>query len=95
MVQLAQPSINPDVVSTLLDNGEAVLMHMGTASYFSLNPTGARIWQLLTAGLPPAAIATQLAEEYAVTSAQAHQSVLALVGQLVEQKLLLVEDAPA
>lgn len=95
MVQFTQQSINPDVVSTQLDNGEAVLMHMGTASYFSLNPTGARIWQLLTAGLSPAAIAAQLAEEYAVTSAQAHQSVLTLVGQLVEQKLLLVEDAPA
>lgn len=95
MTEGRQPSLNPDVVSTLLDNGEAVLMHMGTASYFSLNATGARIWQLLTTGLAPAAIAEQLAAEYAITPAQAHQSVLTLVGQLVDQQLLLVADVPA
>lgn len=86
--------VNPDVVSTLLDNGEVVLMHMGTASYFSLNQSGARIWQLLGAGLAPTAIAAQLAEEYEVTAAQATQSVFALVRQLAAQDLLQVDADP-
>ncbi len=85
-----QGLINPDVVSTRLDNGDAVLMHMGTASYFSLNQSGARIWQLLEAGLSPAAIATQLVAEYEVTPAQATQSVLTLMRQLTAQGLLRV-----
>ncbi len=85
-----QALINPDVVSTLLDNGEVVLMHMGTASYFSLNQSGARIWQLLEAGLSPAAIATQLIAEYEVTPVQATQSVLTLMRQLTAQGLLQV-----
>lgn len=84
-------TINPDVVSTVLDNGEVVLMHMGTATYFSLNQSGARIWALLSTGLPPAAIATQLSEEYEVTPAQATESVLNLVHQLAAQDLLQVE----
>ena len=81
-------TINPDVVSTVLDNGEVVLMHMGTATYFSLNQSGARIWALLSTGLAPAAIATQLCAEYEVTPAQATQSVLTLVQQLTMQDLL-------
>ncbi len=39
-------SVPDEVVSELLD-GEAVLLHLRTGKYFSLNATGTRMWALL------------------------------------------------
>ena len=94
MLSLSSPiQPHPDVVVTRLDNGEAVLMHMGTASYFTLNSTGAQIWALLAQGLPPAAIVDQLVADYAVEIDRATASVQALVTQLTEQQLVMVAAA--
>lgn len=83
---------NSDVVGTILDNGETVLMHMGTASYFTLNSTGTHIWTLLGQGLPLQAICDQLVATYEVSAEQAAQSVCTLVEQLVAQQLLTVVE---
>ena len=40
------------VVDTKLDDGEIVLLHLDSKTYYSLNPTGERIWHGLTASLP-------------------------------------------
>jgi hypothetical protein len=94
MISLSAPiHPNPDVVSTLLDNGEVVLMHMGTASYFTLNATGAQIWAGLDQGLAPSAIVDQLVATYAVETVQATASVQALLTQLAEQQLVLAVEA--
>lgn len=85
-------SLNPDVVSTTLENGDTVLMHMGTASYFTLNPTGTHIWRLLTQGCSPSAIATQLVATYDVSEQQATASVHALLAQLADQQLVTAVD---
>ena len=42
---------DPDVLFTKLSDGEAVLLHLGVRSYFSLNETGAHIWNLMSDGL--------------------------------------------
>ncbi len=39
------------VVDTKLDEGEVVLLHLESKMYYSLNPTGERIWQGLKEGL--------------------------------------------
>ena len=38
------------LVFTRLDATEAVLLHLGTKRYYTLNETGARIWELLQHG---------------------------------------------
>jgi hypothetical protein len=43
-------TVNPDVVHTPLPNGEAVLLQMSTSHYFTLNTTGAQIWEMLSQG---------------------------------------------
>ena len=84
---------NPDVVGTKLDNGETVLMHMGTANYFTLNSTGTTIWELLGQGMTLAAIGEKLVATYDVAVDQATASVMALVEQLVDQQLLSLQAA--
>ena len=78
-----------DVIVTELD-GEAVLLNLDTKLYFSLNATGVAIWKLLEEGLTLGQIGERLFQEYDVTPENAQQSVLDLVGQLIEEKLATV-----
>ena len=41
---------NPNVVSTETDDEEAVLLDLDSRRYFTLNPTGAVIWERVVAG---------------------------------------------
>src|ERR1044071_9964050 len=52
----------PDVIDEAFD-GEAVLVHMGTGCYFSLNAAATAIWALLQDGRSPGAIAVSLGWE--------------------------------
>jgi hypothetical protein len=76
-----------EVVDTKLDDGEAVLLHLDSKTYYSLNPTGERIWQGLKEGLSLREISQRLQEEFDVDEENANRSVLELVNELCEQKL--------
>ncbi|MFO1430475.1 MAG: PqqD family protein [Candidatus Competibacteraceae bacterium] len=71
---------------------EAVLLHLVSMQYFSLNDTGLRIWRLLEEHLSLAAIAGRLVEEYELSIEQAQKSVLDLAQALLAENL--VEVAP-
>ena len=77
------------VVDTKLDDGEVVLLHLENKTYYSLNPTGERIWRGLKEGLSLSEISRQLQEEFDVATDVADRSVLDLVNELCEQKLAL------
>jgi hypothetical protein len=77
------------VVDTKLDDGEVVLLHLESKMYFSLNPTGARIWRGLKDGLSLRDISRRLQEEFDVDADEADRSVIDLVKELYEQKLAL------
>jgi hypothetical protein len=76
-----------DVVDTKLDDGEVVLLHLESKTYYSLNPTGERIWGGLKEGLSLRNISERLQEEFDVDEENANRSVLDLVDELCEQKL--------
>ena len=78
-----------EVVDTKLDEGEVVLLHLVSKMYYSLNPTGERIWQGLKDGLSLGEISRTLQEEFDVDPEVADKSVLELVNELCEQKLVL------
>jgi hypothetical protein len=61
----------PDVVVTGLENKEAVLLHLGTKMYYSLNETGLRIWQILGSNLTIEEISERLQGEFDVTPEKA------------------------
>jgi coenzyme PQQ synthesis protein D (PqqD) len=76
------------VVDTKLDEGEVVLLHLESKTYYSLNPTGERIWHGLKEGLSLREISRRLQEEFDVDADHAERSVLDLVSELCEQKLV-------
>jgi Coenzyme PQQ synthesis protein D (PqqD) len=80
---------HPQVVDTELDGGEVVLLHLDSKIYYSLNPTGWRIWQGLKQGLTLSGISRRLQEEFDVDADRADRSVLDLVNDLAKQKLVL------
>jgi hypothetical protein len=83
-------SIPPDVACAPVEDG-AVLLHMGTKRYFSLNVTGAEIWRMLEHDVPVADIPAQLSAGYDVPIDDAHVAVVELIAALAEQDLLTIE----
>ncbi|MCB0212142.1 MAG: PqqD family protein [Anaerolineae bacterium] len=81
---------DPEVVCTTLKNGETVLLHLGTQTYYSLNETGSHIWTLLDKGLSLSEISHQIPEKFEVSEDHARQSVLALVNALASENLVAV-----
>jgi hypothetical protein len=79
---------HPSVVFTRLDAAEAVLLHLGTKRYYSMNETGARVWELVQEGRPLAGMAEALQAEYTVDSASAMAAVLAFVEELSREGLV-------
>ena len=82
-----------DVVDTELAEQETVLLHLTTKLYFSLNPTGSRIWKGLKRGHPLGAISRELQDEFDVDAEQAAASVVSLVTELEREGLVVVVTA--
>ena len=82
--------LHPDVVDTELAGAEVVLLHLETKIYYSLNSTGVRIWQGLKQRLSLKEISRRLEEEFDVDGERADRSVLDLINDLSQQKLVQI-----
>ena len=81
-----------EVVVTELDGDEAVLLHLDTKQYFSLNATGYFIWKQLGSERRLGDVAEALCTHYDVSPEQAETSVLTLVEQLYNEHLVSRAD---
>jgi hypothetical protein len=72
--------------------GEAIMMNLANGVYYSTDGAGARIWELAAAEYSPNEIAEILTREYDVSPEQARADALALVGQFVDEKLLIASN---
>jgi Coenzyme PQQ synthesis protein D (PqqD) len=79
---------HPEVVDTALDTGETVLLQLESKTYYSLNGTGTQIWQDLKQGLPLQEISDRLQARFEVEPERADRSVLALVDDLLQHRLV-------
>ena len=79
---------DPDVVVTELDDNEAVLLHLGTKMYYTLNETGIRIWQLLSEGHSIGEATDTIHHEYDILLEAAQESVFKLTQDLIAEKLV-------
>lgn len=79
---------NPDVVFTELEEQEAVLLHLKTRRYFSLNETGILIWKGVQAGEALVEIALRLEAAYDIDAETAATTVQAFVEELVHDRLV-------
>jgi Coenzyme PQQ synthesis protein D (PqqD) len=80
-------TVATDILYRQLGN-EAVLLHIPSGNYFSLNPTAMLLWEAICAGAPRSGI-EKVAKEYDVEPEQVNQDYLELVNALCDHDLLL------
>jgi outer membrane protein assembly factor BamB len=79
---------SPHVVAETLD-GEATIVDLENGIYYALNESGSFIWERLTRGSEPAAVADGLVSTYEVDPEQATEAVEKLTIELSEQGLIV------
>ena len=84
----------PDHVMVRDLAGEAVVLHLGTGTYFGLDSVGTRIWHRLAERRSTEAIVPLLLQEFDVDEERLRSDLDALVTQLLAQRLLVEADDP-
>jgi len=78
---------SPEVNSTVLDR-EAVLLNLESGVYYTLNPVGTAIWELLNGDRPLEKILAAVCERVDVSESIARRDVAALATQLRREGLI-------
>jgi hypothetical protein len=84
-------TISPDAAFAAVEDG-AVVLHMGTKRYYSLNETGTFVWRRLEHGIARAEIVAQVVDEYDVGIAEAEMAVARLLEELVQETLIRIAE---
>jgi hypothetical protein len=82
------------VVHETID-GETILIHLETGSYYSLGGCGADIWGLLAAGWSDDAVVAEMQRRHAEDPEVVAAAVRELLSSLTREDLVLVSDADA
>lgn len=82
---------HPDVVARRVGD-EVVLVQLHTNKIYALNRTGARFWELISAGSSVDETLSTLLDEFDVSPAQLEKEVTNLVSALAEQDLILFAE---
>ncbi len=79
-----------DVVFTDLDDGSAVLLHLESKYYYSLNETGSFLWKLMekAEGISEEEMIKELCENFDVKEGKAKQDVDEFIHNLSEEGLI-------
>ena len=85
------PVKNPDQVIDRVVDGEALLIHLPSGEYFSLDHVGTDIWESIDGARTVGDLAKLVLDEYDVDQDQAVADVLRLVEQLAGEGLLLLQ----
>ena len=79
-------AVSKDALFRDLD-GEAVILDLGSGTYFGLNAVGARIWQLMQQHGGLRAVYDDLCREYEAPPDVLERDLIALVSRLEEARL--------
>lgn len=82
----------PQVVHETID-GETILIHLGTGTYYSLSGVGAEVWELLLTGVSGAEVAARMKARYNADPALVEETIGSLVHELLEEGLLTLGQA--
>ncbi len=83
---------NPHVVAETID-GETILIHLGTGTYYSLDGVAAEVWELLVAGAEESEALESIESRYESEAGAVESSVGALVEELLGEGLLIESQA--
>ena len=67
---------------------DLVLLHLGSGTYFGLDPVGARIWELIGEDKTLAEVCEVILEEYDVSREALERDTLKLVEDLLAKELI-------
>jgi Coenzyme PQQ synthesis protein D (PqqD) len=81
-----------DVVSRRLDD-IVVLIHLKTNRIFELNATGARLWELISAGTGAGEIREIMLNEFDVAPSELTNAIASLTRLLASEELIAKRDA--
>ena len=80
------------VFQNLAGEDGAVLLHLGSGQYHTLNPVGARIWELLKIPMSEAELTRRIVGEFEANDEAVAQDVKIFLGELLERKLVHVSE---
>jgi hypothetical protein len=80
-----------DIVAGDIDD-EKVMMSVEKGQYYSLDPVGSRVWELIEKPVKVAALIDTLMLKYDVDRETCERDVLAFLEELREEGILQVED---
>jgi hypothetical protein len=84
----------PGVAAKVVD-GEAVLIHLTTGAYYSLESVGGRIWELIDAGISSQQIVEVLIAEYGAPAERVRADLASLVAELRREELVCDAAGPS
>jgi hypothetical protein len=78
---------DPDVVARRVQD-EILLVQLGRSQVYSLNRTGARLWELIGEGCSPRLASERMLEEFDVPEAELRAEIDSFLALLIREKLL-------
>lgn len=79
----------PEVLSRVLD-GEAILLHLGSGTYFGTNEVASVVWEKIVRGVTFGEVVHLVVESFEVTEADAARDLAIFVAALVDKGLCTV-----
>src|SRR4051812_36444597 len=76
-------------------DGETILIHLGTGTYYSVDGAGSEAWEFLAAGATLESLLAAGPERYLGNPLEIEQGLSALVEQLLREDLLVALEGPA
>lgn len=79
---------NQAIVASDMD-GETVMLNLSTSKYYNLGSVGGAIWEQLSAPMSIETLVTKLTTLYDVDRATCSQDILAFLGDLCDEQLVI------
>jgi hypothetical protein len=85
---------NPDVVSSALGDG-AALLDLKASVYYSLNAVGAYVWNALQSPTSLSSLVAAVSDQFDVEPARCEADLRSILGALADAKLVEISNAEA
>ena len=72
--------------------GEAVILHLGSGTYYGLDEVGNRIWDMIQEPRSVEEVRAAISEEYEVDPDRCEEDIILLLRQLADERLIEVES---
>lgn len=80
-----------ELVEAKIDD-EVILLSIETGKYYSLDPVGSRIWELIKEPVSIGALCDQLMEEYKVDQSTCEKDCMELIEDLLKNKFVETDE---